>query len=569
MILSPDIFYLVLLYWFLYVTYSGWGRLACHIFDINLTDKQDCFSIAWVGWSVSLVLLQTIHLLYPLGNLANIALFASGIVLYVYYAKIRSEKVAAGKFGWPFMVFIFLGSCWVASHALSAPYSYDSGLYHFNSIRWLNEYAIVPGLGNLHSRLAFNMSFFGYAASLNVFPPFYLSHNLANSFLLLLLAADCIYALFHYGKISFFERIVKVGCVPLVVVYGMDIYLSSPQPDIGSVFLRVIIFFNLLVILGKIKNRKSPSSHLKVVILLAFTAITVKLSSAMYSAVLIVLCSFLYLVINHRYSASEKDRKSAFILFLTFAAIIWIARGLLLSGCPVYPSKALCIDVDWAVPENVILKELNSVKGTRAPGTKTTEYIGTWKWIPKWIKRMNTRKGAFVYPFVLAAFATLAGIFTIVRSCTRKGNVQDFIFLFPMVPLIASLIFLFIMSPVLRFAQPFLYLLTFAGFLPLFSILRNGNLVSRALIYFIIFTINLPLLISLYNYRPEISFNLNSILEPPYKGQLRTIKTLEGVEILTPVEGDQCWDSSIPATPHPNVNLKLRKGSIQSGFSVK
>ncbi|QNP52660.1 hypothetical protein H9L05_02570 [Hymenobacter qilianensis] len=41
-----------------------------------------------------------------------------------------------------------------------APANFDSGLYHFQTLKWLNEYPTVPGLGNLHGRLAFNSSWF-------------------------------------------------------------------------------------------------------------------------------------------------------------------------------------------------------------------------------------------------------------------------------------------------------------------------------------------------------------------------------------------------------------------------
>ncbi|QIL77220.1 hypothetical protein G7064_16215 [Hymenobacter sp. HDW8] len=40
------------------------------------------------------------------------------------------------------------------------PANFDSGLYHFQTLKWLNEYPTVPGLGNLHGRLAFNSSWF-------------------------------------------------------------------------------------------------------------------------------------------------------------------------------------------------------------------------------------------------------------------------------------------------------------------------------------------------------------------------------------------------------------------------
>lgn len=41
---------------------------------------------------------------------------------------------------------------------------YDTGLYHAQSIRWVEEYGIVPGLGNLHSRLAYNSAAFCLSA---------------------------------------------------------------------------------------------------------------------------------------------------------------------------------------------------------------------------------------------------------------------------------------------------------------------------------------------------------------------------------------------------------------------
>ncbi|MDE7187935.1 MAG: hypothetical protein K2O13_10570, partial [Lachnospiraceae bacterium] len=41
---------------------------------------------------------------------------------------------------------------------------YDTGLYHAQSIRWLEEYGAVKGLGNLHCRLAYNSSSFALSA---------------------------------------------------------------------------------------------------------------------------------------------------------------------------------------------------------------------------------------------------------------------------------------------------------------------------------------------------------------------------------------------------------------------
>ena len=36
---------------------------------------------------------------------------------------------------------------------------YDTGLYHAQYIKWIRNYPVVPGLGNLHGRFAFNSMF--------------------------------------------------------------------------------------------------------------------------------------------------------------------------------------------------------------------------------------------------------------------------------------------------------------------------------------------------------------------------------------------------------------------------
>ena len=45
---------------------------------------------------------------------------------------------------------------------------YDTGLYHAQSIRWIEEYGVVKGLGNLHCRLAYNSSSFALSALLKI-----------------------------------------------------------------------------------------------------------------------------------------------------------------------------------------------------------------------------------------------------------------------------------------------------------------------------------------------------------------------------------------------------------------
>lgn len=75
----------------------------------------------------------------------------------------------------------------------------DTGLYHAQAIRWIEEYGVVPGLGNLHSRFAYNSS------------------------------ALCLCALYSLKWLfseplhvvqGFFALLVAVQCAPLLSVFG-------------------------------------------------------------------------------------------------------------------------------------------------------------------------------------------------------------------------------------------------------------------------------------------------------------------------------------------------------------
>jgi len=55
---------------------------------------------------------------------------------------------------------------------LGPPEIYDTGLYHLQAIKWIEEYAVVPGLANLHGRFGFNPNIFTFYALTSLFDVF-------------------------------------------------------------------------------------------------------------------------------------------------------------------------------------------------------------------------------------------------------------------------------------------------------------------------------------------------------------------------------------------------------------
>ena len=456
----------------------------------------------------------------------------------------------------------------VASYAIMSPDVYDSGLYHFNSIRWLQEYAIVPGLGNLHGRLAFNNTFFGYVASLNAFPPFSYGHNLGNSFLLILVFAECLYPIFHRraqnSHISQLEIITKACLIPLILVYSIDNSLSSPTPDIASALIRIVLFYNFVAILEQLRQDHPPTAQIKYLVILAAAALTLKLSNAMYATVLILISVFFCYLLRKRIPLTKYLGTFSFLIF---CMVLWMGRGVIVSGCPLYPSSAFCLDLEWTVSAKQIENQLTGIKGYRKAASN--KKIDGGGWVKFWFAKMSQKKGAFLYPLILSLLATVSGIVFLIFNSDSKGPNNKRILLIAMIPLWAAVLFWFVMSPGLRFAEPFFFLLSLAGFLPILATKNRRRSFTIGVTGMIILAVNLPVFWSLVQYRPALKLDLFSGAEPVRKVELITFRTNSDLEIYTPVEGDQCWDSSLPASPSPNPGLSLRKETVSSGFMIQ
>ena len=50
----------------------------------------------------------------------------------------------------------------------SGIYNYDSGLYHVQTIKWIQNFPVIPGLGNFHGRFAFNSMYFPISAAFSL-----------------------------------------------------------------------------------------------------------------------------------------------------------------------------------------------------------------------------------------------------------------------------------------------------------------------------------------------------------------------------------------------------------------
>lgn len=127
---------------------------------------KDISSILAAGLITITVYAQVFSLFYKVGAVANLILV--GICIPVMVTQ-RQQIIELLQGVWrknsSVWKLVLAASIVIWCFCTSRGYMhYDSDLYHAQSIRWVEEYGIVKGLGNIHVRFAYNSSFFALSA---------------------------------------------------------------------------------------------------------------------------------------------------------------------------------------------------------------------------------------------------------------------------------------------------------------------------------------------------------------------------------------------------------------------
>lgn len=287
------------------------------------------------------------------------------------------------------LALLILSSFFILLKSAAPPSAYDSGLYHAQAIRWIEEYPVVPGLGNLHSRLAFNSAWFP-ANALFGFSFWQVGPlHVLNGFLLWVVAVMSLEGLSNLIKGQYRLNNVLRAAVALPVIFIFKDHLSSPAPDIPAALLTCAIF------IFYIRLRESPEEVPRgifsmAVILLATFAITIKLSALPLALLAAAL------------AGQEISRGRLRNIWLTCGAVLvlvlpYFLRNYWLSGYLIYPLSGLDqFHPDWKMPEATALGEQRAIvafardPGYLAPPAAVKTSFG---WVPYWLPQVAARDG--------------------------------------------------------------------------------------------------------------------------------------------------------------------------------
>jgi len=371
----------------------GLGLLRC--LRLERGGSENLFAAIWIGWAIGLGALQLWHLFRPVDVWARtLLLFIAAAGLTRNLRPVLAELRPAMRRVLPFAGAAVLLALWLANRAMAPEMASDAGLYHLPTVRWLLKYPIVPGLGNLNWRLAFNSSFFLFMAAMDLGAWAHRYHHVAIYFLVLTLGLQIgwsAYLMFLGRRAVSFRDLLRVALIP-AVARKMWTGIHEGEPDLAMWILGVVLVDQLLRLVEDRHRGKATTAGVLVVFLVGCAALSVRLSVGMMALAAMVAALALHLRTKDRAARTPPGALPVVMaVFLSGLVIaLWVLRGYLLSGYPVFPSTAGGISVDWRVPRAVAIEEARWIMSwARSPGESPDIVLKDWAWLAPWLNRLR------------------------------------------------------------------------------------------------------------------------------------------------------------------------------------
>ncbi len=536
-----------------YITGFAWIRITAGMTGRDTLSGWKETDRLFAGIGVVTVYAQFFSILWKVGLLANLVLLllcflCIGIFREEMLKEFHTLRLTVTPFRFTMILLLFVLFAYGTSTGLI---HYDTGLYHAQSIRWIEEYGVVPGLGNLHSRLAYNSAAFCLSALYSMSFLGGQSYHVCAGFLCFLLALVCGEAISRHRPkkpmLSDFARL--IGCYYLLNIFDE---MVSPASDYFMVLLVIFIVIRWLEL-----TERNESSYFPFAMLCVFgvVVLTVKLSGAL--VLLITLKPAVMMI--------KEKRKKEIPLFLgmgILAAVPFFIRNVILSGWLVYPFTSIDLfSFDFKIPKNAADYDAREIQVWGRGYSDVGRYNEPpWLWLPEWAKALDGTDKVFL---ALALAGLLVLVLMVVYALLKKRkDMAGALFLEGV--LAACFLFWLLSAPLIRYGCVFLWL-TPALIWGHLYLLVSPHL-DRFRIYFIALAV-----VSVYKlgaFGIETGKGLTTqylLLQKDYESYENIAYDLHGYTFYYPVRGDQTGYRDFPASPIRAEDI-FRGDTIEEGF---
>ena len=333
----------------------------------------------------------------------------------------------------------------------------DSGYYHEQSIRWIEEFGTVKGSVHILKRLAYNSCYFCQCALYSMKDIFSQSLHCLSGFYGILVMG---YALSGFNKSI---RTNAIRLAPFVYFILLCSEITSPASDyplVFSVFYVVIRWFEL---------RDDNEEHYSPYALLSlFVVFLISIKLTVGCLILIVIKPAIAMIKEKRIKEIITSIMAGIIILLPY-----FIRNYIICGWLIYPfTKIDIFNPDWKLPMRHVQTDADEIKvwgrGMGQIGGQVTDGIKVW--LPHWWEYMSVPNrmivaSAIIVLSVYLVYRVCRFISEVIRHGIKKtatevviDNIDRYIF---EVALLFSLLYWFFESPLFRYGVCYIIIAMF------------------------------------------------------------------------------------------------------------
>lgn len=567
-----------------------------------LGGSVDVFRRFWIGFGFLVAVVQIYSLFMPVDGrcLALVAFLALLGLPDLARRTARTARIASRTGTLWTLPNLLLATAAVvlvlkAASELSIPAwdgrSFDTDLYHFSAVRWANEYPAVPGLANLHTRLAFNSSFLLYSALVDNWIWDLRSAWITHGFILVVVTLQCLHTLVRRDGAPLRSAIFCALVLPYLLFWSTHLWASLHQ-DRPSLAIQLVLFLEMLRFPFRETSQTSfhaatTGPHRRVVsvvmiLLLALLGYTFR-PSGMLSCIMAL--GFVIAATPECFPWRTPSRRvvrwllAALLLPTCLLSGYW-TRSVVMSGWISFPIPIGNLHLSWSVPEHPVAAGIpaknQSVAGhfgsikdyARKPGPDSDGATskGFWYWFPSWYAEVRQAVEPRVF---LAGVFAMAGFWLAASRMDRRTHRRE---LFLAAFILANLLAWFCSAPDLRFADAFFWMWMALGVSSLVCASMPDPRLALGAGLVLLF-------LCCYWIGADVTFSERSSLWAVGRARPRPtrevlIRNGQTPPLIVHVPADEssgcCGDAPLPCTPYPTDALMMREpGNLRSGFYVK
>ncbi len=564
----------VLLTWLLLsLLFSGLGIGLLKSMGQPLGSSWVWLDSFWLGWALSLGVMQLWHLLLPVNDALMLIFALAAAPMLMRERRSLTDTVNRLARNKPLLALFALLAIWFSNRALGMPIAYDTGFRDIQAVTWIDTYPIVPGLGNLFSSLAFNHSVYLYDALLDTSIWSGRSIYIARGLLLLVYGAHALgsaFCLYRSRTVDELRWSSLFATLTIPYILFQTVRWGGITHFLTDIVVDLIGFLTVIYLLDFLQNwrpeRESSDYFVYRLAIIILTGCTVKQSYVVFG----LSCAVLVIVVWARRGGFRLKPKTVWFVTLVAIGLLlpWMTRGIITSGYLAYPQSFGRVELDWTIPaEQVESRQQTLATNTRHRGGDPEVVLASFEWLRPWLRNYLTN----VFPTLLPTLISIGAIvmYILARRMNPGGAPAPDLSWRALLPLVVMLLFWFFTVPNDKYVRYIFWSL--AALSTTLAALAwhwiNWRRRQKAVYALVLLCLSYVLFLVIRHEEAIVPPGANDGFHALIQSAYEEFVTADGTIINRPTGQNQCWQVPLPCAPYPQVGISARvPGELRHGF---